>query len=155
MVLMPPAFHTMSSYRAVPTRPRPQVPLSRRKDVSNGTDLHALVREYNLGDDAFEDTRDRCLVLHRMIKVVIARFALDSDANVVGRWRTLPLRLKTRMIRQLQSTAPWLERFEGDWAAEWILAKCVNQRVVDTQRKGGRRDWTEHAVGQSLNIVGK
>ena len=41
------------------------------------------------------------------------------------------------MIKDLISKARWLSQFEDDWAAEWILHKAVDQRVVDAQRKTG------------------
>ena len=43
-------------------------------------------------------------------------------------------RKKLAIISILHKAAPWLNNFDGCWAAEWLLSKAINQRVTNENR---------------------
>lgn len=111
------------------------IPSSDAPYVKNGTDLHNLILKYNFGNDAVVDTSLGAKILHRKVKATISKYAIDKSGKVSRRWPKLPTQTRGLMIKDLISNACWLGQFEDDWAAEWILRKAVDQRVVDAQRK--------------------
>ena len=113
------------------------IPSSEARYVKNGLDLHNLVRKYNFGDEAVLDTSYRAKILHRKVRATISKYAIGESGKVSRRWPKLPTQICSLMIKDLISKARWLSQFEDDWAAEWILHKAVDQRVVDAQRKTG------------------
>lgn len=113
------------------------IPSSEARYVKKGTDLHSVIRKYNFGNDAVLDTSHGAKILHRKVKITISKYAVDESGKVSRRWLQLSTQTRGLMIKDLISKARWLGRFEDDWAAEWILRKAVNQRVVDWQRKTG------------------
>lgn len=117
--------------------------------MKKGTDLYNVICKYNFGNDAVLDTSYGAKVLHRKVKAIITKYAVDESGNVSRRWPKLSTQTRGLMIKDLTSKARWLSRFEDDWAAEWILCKAVNQRVVDRQRKTGINARIRHSLSKA------
>lgn len=116
------------------------VPLREQRATKKGADLHNLVQQYNLGDEAVLDTADGAKITHQKVKATINKYAVNDTGRVVRRWLKQPLQLRSCMVKDLIQKARWLGRFEDDWAAEWLLRKAIDQRVVDTQRKKSAKE---------------
>ena len=43
------------------------------------------------------------------------------------------------MIEAANKAVPWLQRFEDDWTAEWLLKKLIDQRVHDRNRASAKK----------------
>jgi hypothetical protein len=59
------------------------------------------------------------------------------------------------MMDTALTSVPWLQRFEDDWAAEWLLKKLIDQRVHDRNQASAKkrisdrkREMLEHRGGR-------
>lgn len=104
-----------------------------RKNVKNADNLHQLVQQKQLGADALADTNDRCYNLFAKARRAVCQFGTDEQGAYNVRWKNLSLRKKLQMSETLVRASPWLKSFEEEWAAEWLLKRFVDQRVVNRQ----------------------
>jgi hypothetical protein len=112
-----------------------KVPFKERNNVNKPADLYDVVLRYDLGDVAIADTENEAKLLRKKLTTVINRHAVDDTGKVLSRWRKQPVTLRSNMVRNLIRGASWLEKFEGDWAPEWLLARRVDMKHSEGQRK--------------------
>ena len=82
--------------------------------MKKGTDLYNVVCKHNFGNDAMLDTSYGAKFLHRKVKAIITKHAVDESGNVSRRWPKLSTQTRGLMIKDLTSKARWLGRFEDD-----------------------------------------
>ena len=113
-----------------------QVPFTEHRHCQNLEDMHQLAREYGLEGDAMDDTEGhRKAGIWTKVRRVISMFAYESSGRVEKRWSRLTSSRRATMQSELIRLAPWLSHFEDGWAADWLLKRSINQRVVDGQRR--------------------
>jgi hypothetical protein len=56
--------------------------------------------------------------------------------NVVGGkfQKNIPIMRRATIIQATHKAIPWLQRFEDDWATEWVMRSLIDQRVHDRNR---------------------
>jgi hypothetical protein len=130
----------MSSSPIILTPPSAaKVPITEKQEIRALTHLFSLVNRYQLGDEARLDTVDGAKGLSRKVKAVIGRNAVTATGQVSERWSRVGAHDRWTMVKALNSSAPWLEKFTNHWLSEWVLAKGVNQRVTDMNRASYKR----------------
>ena len=105
------------------------MPEGEQKYVQKTADLFNIIRKYNLGSEALEDTFEKAKGLSQKVKATIAKHGTDGNGKVAKRWNKLSTERRNLMVKELHTAAPWLEEFEDDWACEWVLSKGINQRT--------------------------
>lgn len=135
-----------------------QIKKTERREVRTCKGLQALVERHNLSPNALDDTLDGCQILNSKVRAVISHYARDNRGGILCRWHDLNHSLQSTMITELSVGASWLRQFEGDWAAIFMLKKCVNQRISEQQRRQRRKAATgRNAVapspGKAMTVI--
>jgi hypothetical protein len=124
------------------------VPETEKKHIQKNAELLSIVRKFNLGDEAIEDTFDKAKGLSRKVKAIITKFGTNRNGNVVKRWNRMSTEQRNVMVKELHMSASWLKQFEDDWCCEWILSKGINQRATDRNRSSYKKK--EQERGEQL-----
>jgi hypothetical protein len=116
-----------------------QVPLGKKKNIANFSNLLLLAREYELGNEACIDLRTKGERLIRKLKPIIVRHAADEDGAFRKTWKDLSTTRRGLIAQSVHKVAQWLLNFEEDWATDWILKRLIDQRVHDRNRAKAKK----------------
>lgn len=119
--------------------PAAKVPITEKQEIRALANLFNLANRYQLGDEARLDTVDGAKGLSRKVRAVIGKHVVTANGQIAERWSNIDVHDRWVMVKALNSSAPWLDRFANHWLSEWVLARGVNQRVTDINRDSYKR----------------